>query len=54
MNQSTGYKVASNKESPSPQIPWLLEYYPVTITNATTTPITTTVNNGQKFPHYIL
>ena len=54
MNQSTGYKVASNKESPSPQIPWLLEYYPVTITNATTTPITTTVNSGQKFPHYIL
>jgi hypothetical protein len=34
MCQATGYKLTSNKELPGRNIPWLLEYYPVT-TSAT-------------------
>lgn len=55
MNQATGYKLVSNKESPAQNIPWLLEYYPVTkqIENADKT-VAVTPNAAQQFPHYIL
>lgn len=43
MSQATGYKHTSNKELPSPHIPWLRYYYPADNGK---------VNNGQKFPFY--
>ena len=43
MSQATGYKHTSNKELPSPHIPWLKYYYPADNGK---------VNNGQKFPFY--
>ena len=54
MNQSTGYKLASNKEAPAQNIPWLLEYYPITKQDETVTPVRITVNPAQSFPHYII
>jgi hypothetical protein len=56
MNQATGYKLVSNKESPAKNIPWLLEYYPVTaqVENPTTNTASVTPNAAQKFPHYII
>lgn len=43
MSQATGYKHTSNKELPSPHIPWLRYYYPANNGKA---------NSGQKFPFY--
>lgn len=43
MSQATGYKHTSNKELPSPHIPWLRYYYPANNGK---------VNSGQKFPFY--
>lgn len=43
MSQATGYKHTSNKELPSPHIPWLRYYYPADNGK---------VNDGQKFPFY--
>lgn len=43
MSQATGYKHTSNKELPSPHIPWLRYYYPANNGK---------VNGGQKFPFY--
>lgn len=56
MSQATGYKLASNKEAPAKNIPWLLEYYPVTTQteNYTTNTATIAINSAQSFPHYIL
>ena len=56
MAQAAGYKLASNKEAPAKKIPWLLEYYPVTVQteNLTTNTATITVNPAQNFPHYII
>ena len=45
MSQATGYKHTSNKELPSPHIPWLRYYYPANGGK---------VNSGQKFPFYTL
>ena len=56
MCQATGYKLISNKELPAPNIPWLEEYYPATISNIdnTANTATSTVNAAQQFPHYIV
>ena len=56
MCQATGYKLISNKELPAPNIPWLQNYYPATISdaNTTTNTATSTVNAAQQFPHYIV
>ena len=56
MAQATGYKLASNKEAPAKNIPWLLEYYPVTkqLEDLTTNTATITVNPAQSYPHYII
>ena len=56
MCQATGFKLISNKELPAPNNPWLLEYYPATISNInnTTNTATSKVNASQQFPHYIM
>lgn len=56
MLQATGYKLQSNKEAPAQNIPWLMEYYPVTKQdyNSSTNSFTIEINVNQKFPHYIL
>jgi hypothetical protein len=56
MCQATGYKLISNTELPAPNIPWLEEYYPATISNVnnTTNTATSKVNAAQQFPHYIM
>lgn len=56
MCQATGYKLTSNKELPSQNIPWLLEYYPVSTQqedNSTNT-ATVKVNTAQQYPNYII
>lgn len=56
MCQATGYKLASNKELPAKNIPWLLEYYPVSsqVEDNTNNTATVKVNKGQQYPNYIL
>lgn len=56
MCQATGFKLTSNKELPAKNIPWLLEYYPVSsqIENNTTNTATVKVNSAQQYPNYIL
>lgn len=56
MMQATGSKLISNKELPAQNIPWLQEYYPVTsqTENYANNTASVTVNNAQRFPHYIL
>lgn len=56
MCQATGYKLQSNKELPAPNIPWLEEYYPATISNIdnNTNTADSKVNGAQQFPHYIV
>lgn len=56
MCQATGYKLTSNKELPAKNIPWLLEYYPVSsqIENNTTNTATVKVNSAQQYPNYII
>lgn len=56
MSQATGYKLASNKELPAKNIPWLMEYYPVSmqVENNTTNTATVKVNSQQSFPHYMI
>ena len=49
MCQATGYKLSSNKELPASYIPWMMEYYPMKITNGVIGP-----NDGQMFSHYII
>ena len=45
MSQSSGYKHTSNKELPSPHIPWLRGYFGATSEG-------TVVNNGQRAPFF--
>lgn len=56
MVQATGFKLISNKELPAKNIPWLLEYYPVSsqVENNTTNTATVKVNTAQQYPNYIL
>ena len=56
MCQATGFKLISNKELPAKNIPWLMEYYPVSsqIENSTTNTATVKVNTAQQYPNYIL
>lgn len=56
MCQATGYKLTSNKELPAKNIPWLLEYYPVSsqVENPTTNTATVKVNTAQQYPNYII
>lgn len=56
MCQATGYKLTSNKELPAKNIPWLLEYYPVSsqVENPTTNTVTVKVNSAQQYPNYII
>lgn len=56
MCQATGYKLTSNKELPAKNIPWLLEYYPVSsqVENPGTNTATVKVNSEQQYPNYIL
>lgn len=56
MCQATGYKLISNKELPAKNIPWLLEYYPVSsqVENDTTNTATVKVNPEQQYPNYII
>lgn len=56
MCQATGYKLISNKELPAKNIPWLLEYYPVSsqIENAGTNTATVKVDSAQQYPNYII
>lgn len=56
MCQGTGFKLASNKEVPAQNLPWQLEYYPITKQSWNTSggKYDVTVNPGQKFPHYII
>lgn len=56
MCQATGYKLVSNKELPAKNIPWLLEYYPVSsqVENPTTNTATVKVNSAQQYPNYII
>lgn len=49
MSQATSYKHTSNKELPSPDIPWLRYYFPSTVGSDLDSP---TVNKYQKFPFY--
>lgn len=53
MCQATGYKHTSNKELPSPNIPWLRYFFPASITIKSRTDITAKVNAGQRYPFYI-
>lgn len=56
MSQATGYKHTSNKELPSPNLPWLRYYYPCTVNNYDNPQQKDldepTANKGQKFPFY--
>ena len=56
MCQATGYKLISNKELPAQNIPWLLEYYPVSsqVENSQSNTATVKVNTAQQFPNYIV
>lgn len=56
MCQATGYKLISNKELPAKNIPWLLEYYPVSsqVENPGTNTATVKVNSAQQYPNYII
>lgn len=47
MSQSSGYKHTSNKELPSPHIPWLRGYFGATDNGKT-------VNNGQRAPFFTI
>ena len=53
MCQATGYKHTSNKELPSPNIPWLRYFFPASITINSKTDVTAKVNAGQRYPFYI-
>lgn len=53
MCQATGYKHTSNKELPSPNIPWLRYYFPASITINSRDDVTAKVNAGQRYPFYI-
>ena len=48
MSQATSYKHTSNKELPSPDIPWIAHYYAATASD----PAKPKVNAKQKFPFY--
>ena len=48
MSQATGYKHTSNKELPSPNLPWQRYYFPSNAANIDSP----TVNAQQKFPFY--
>lgn len=56
MCQATGYKLVSNKELPAQNIPWLMEYYPVTkqTEDQVSNTASVTANAAQKFPNYII
>ena len=47
MSQASGYKHTSNKELPSPHIPWLRGYFGATNEG-------TVVNNGQRAPFFTI
>lgn len=49
MSQATGFKLQSNKDIPSPNIPWLAKYYPGTISGTTIK-----VDALQKAPTFIM
>lgn len=53
MCQATGYKHTSNKELPSPNIPWLRYFFPASITIDSKTDVKAKVNAGQRYPFYI-
>jgi hypothetical protein len=53
MCQATGYKHTSNKELPAPNIPWLKEYFPATVTIKSQNSVIATVNKNQRYPFYI-
>lgn len=53
MCQATGYKHTSNKELPSPNIPWLRYFFPASITINSRDDVTAKVNAGQRYPFYI-
>lgn len=53
MCQATGYKHSSNKELPSPNIPWLRYFFPASITINSRDDVTAKVNAGQRYPFYI-
>lgn len=56
MSQATSYKHTSNKELPSPKLPWLRYYFPCTVAGEPTPSQKQlegpTVNKYQKFPFY--
>ena len=56
MSQASGYKLQSNKEMPAQNIPWLMEYYPITKQdwNSAANKYDGTTNPGQLYPHYIV
>lgn len=56
MNQATGYKHTSNKELPSPDIPWLApHYFPCVLTSTDLSKVPgQAVNAGQRYPFYIV
>lgn len=51
MSQATSYKHTSNKELPSPNIPWLRYYFPATVASSAATP---SVNTHQLFPFFTI
>ena len=53
MCQASGYKHTSNKELPSPNIPWLRYFFPASITINSRDDVTVKVNAGQRYPFYI-
>ena len=53
MCQATGYKHTSNKELPSPNIPWLRYFFTASITINSRDDVTAKVNAGQRYPFYI-
>lgn len=53
MCQATGYKHTSNKELPSPNIPWLRYFFPASIMINSRDDVTAKVNAGQCYPFYI-
>lgn len=53
MCQATGYKHTSNKELPSPNIPWLRYFFPASITINSRDDVTAKVNAEQRYPFYI-
>ena len=56
MSQATGYKHTSNKELPSPGIPWLRYYFPCTVDGGASPTQKQlegpSANKYQKFPFY--